>query len=471
MSRGIFWFRRDLRLADNPALERACRSHDALLLVYIDEGAGAGYDASRAWLRQSLAALAAGIERLGGRLHVLEGDPDVLLPALATSSGATAVHIGALHEPDSDARDARLAATLAREGVALRRSGGRLLTDADLVRSKSDAPYRVFTPFFKAALPTWRYRPRAAPDNLTCFPLPEGVARDKAGIEAPRPAWDAGFWRRWSPGEAGALQRLQSFVGRMEAYPNDRDCPGIEGTSRLSPHLHFGEISAGLALETARRRGGAGADKFIAELGWREFAYYVLHHWPDSRHANFNPKFDAMPWRTDPAGLEAWQRGVTGVPLVDAGMRQLWHEGWMHNRVRMVVASWLTKHMGIDWRRGAAWFMHTLVDADLANNALGWQWVAGTGVDAAPYFRIFNPVTQSRRFDPRGGYIRQWLPELADLDDDAIHAPWRASRARSPYPQRPVIDLDAGRKAALARLASVADQAAPGTTSHVGDDR
>ena len=267
MSRGIFWFRRDLRLADNPALERACRSHDALLLVYIDEGAGAGYDASRAWLRQSLAALAAGIERLGGRLHVLEGDPDVLLPALATSSGATAVHIGALHEPDSDARDTRLAATLAGRGVALRRSGGRLLTDADLVRSKSDAPYRVFTPFFKAALPTWRYRPRAAPDNLTCFPLPEGVARDKAGIEAPRPAWDAGFWRRWSPGEAGALQRLQSFVGRMEAYPNDRDCPGIEGTSRLSPHLHFGEISAGLALETARRRGGAGADKFIASFG------------------------------------------------------------------------------------------------------------------------------------------------------------------------------------------------------------
>ncbi|MGH8063281.1 MAG: cryptochrome/photolyase family protein, partial [Pseudoxanthomonas sp.] len=317
------------------------------------------------------------------------------------------------------------------------------------------APYRVFTPFFKAALPGWRYRPRATPGNLVCFSLPDGVARDKARIEAPCPAWDAGFWRLWTPGEAGALQRLQSFVGQMEAYPNDRDFPSIEGTSRLSPHLHFGEISVGLVMETARRRGGEGADKLIAELGWREFAYYVLQHWPDSRHANFNPKFDAMPWRDDPAGLEAWQRGVTGVPLVDAGMRQLWHEGWMHNRVRMVVASWLTKHMGIDWRHGAAWFMHTLVDADLANNALGWQWVAGTGVDAAPYFRIFNPVTQSRRFDPLGRYIRTWIPELAHLDNGAIHAPWLASSASNSYPKRPVIDLDAGRKAALERLASV----------------
>ena len=455
MNRGIFWFRRDLRLADNAALERACQSHDALLLVYVDECAAAAYNASRAWLRMSLAALAADIERLGGTLHVLEGDPDVLLPALAASSGATAVHIGALHEPDSDARDARLAARLAHEGVALRRSGGRLLTDADLVRSKADAPYRVFTPFFKAALPTWRYRPRAAPDNLACFSLPDGVARDKVEIEAPRPAWDAGFWGSWTPGEVGALARLASFLDRIDVYPQNRDCPGIEGTSRLSPHLHFGEISPGLALDAVRRRGGAGADKFVAELGWREFAYYVLHHWPESRHANFNPKFNALPWCDDPAGLEAWQRGLTGIPLVDAGMRQLWHEGWMHNRVRMVVASWLTKHMGIDWRRGAAWFMRTLVDADLANNALGWQWAAGTGVDAAPYFRIFNPVTQSRRFDPLGGYIRTWIPELAHLSDDAIHAPWLASSASNSYPKRPVVDLDAGRKAALERLASV----------------
>lgn len=462
MSRGIFWFRRDLRLADNPALERACQSHQSLLLIYIDDGADATYDASRAWLRHSLAALAAGVERIGGRLHVLEGDPEVLLPALAAASGAAAVHIAALHEPDGDARDARLAATLARQGVALRRSGGRLLTDPDRVLSRSDAPYRVFTPFFKAALPAWRHRPRAAPVHLSCFPLPEGVAREKAGIQAPRPAWDAGFWACWTPGEAAAQARLAGFLDRIDGYPQDRDCPGIEGTSRLSPHLHFGEISPGRVLDGARRRGGPGADKFIAELGWREFAYYVLHHWPDCTRANFNPRFDAMPWRDDPQGLRAWQRGMTGVPLVDAGMRQLWHEGWMHNRVRMVVASWLTKHMGIDWRHGAAWFMHTLVDADLANNSLGWQWVAGSGVDAAPYFRIFNPVLQSRRFDPRGRYIRKWIPELAGLDDHAIHAPWLAGIANGTYPGRPLIDPEAGRKAALERLATMANPRASG---------
>ncbi|RYF38902.1 MAG: deoxyribodipyrimidine photo-lyase, partial [Comamonadaceae bacterium] len=202
-------------------------------------------------------------------------------------------------------------------------------------------------------------------------------------------------------------------------------------------------------------QGGPGTDKFIAELGWREFAYYVLHHWPGSTTGNFNPKFDAMPWRDAPDELEAWQRGRTGVPLVDAGMRQLWHEGWMHNRVRMVVASYLTKHMGIDWRQGATWFMRTLVDADLASNTLGWQWVAGTGVDAAPYFRIFNPVTQSRRFDHQGDYIRRWVPELRDLDAAAIHAPWEQGRRIAGYPSKPIVDLATGRDQALARLAGL----------------
>ena len=456
MNRGIFWFRRDLRLADNPALERACQSHDALLLVYIDDSSDTPYVASRAWLHRSLVALAGAVAGRGGELHVLCGDPETLLPALAADSGASAIHISALHEPEADARDARLAAALARAGVALRRSSGRLLTDPELVRSKTDAPYRVFTPFLKSAAPTWRYRPRPAPEQLACFSLAERFASAVSSIDAPRPAWDAGFWNAWTPGEAGALTRLAFFLDRIDAYPQDRDRPGIDATSRLSPYLHFGEISPGLALEAARRRGGAGADKFVAELGWREFAYYVLHHWPAGTQANFNQRFDAMPWRDDPRGLQAWQRGMTGVPLVDAGMRQLWHQGWMHNRVRMVVASWLTKHMGIDWREGAAWFMHTLVDADLANNTLGWQWVAGTGVDAAPYFRVFNPVTQSRRFDPRGDYLRRWLPELASLDDQAIHAPWLQPLALTGYPARPVVDLEAGRWQALERLAGLA---------------
>lgn len=453
MNRGIFWFRRDLRLADNAALERACAAHDGLLLVYIDETADMAYDASRTWLRRSLDALAVDIARRGGKLHVLVGNAETLIPMLATAIGASAVHVSAWHEPDCDARDAKLAAALARNGVAMRRAGNGLLTDPQAIRTKTDAPYRVFTPFLKAALSTWRYRRRAAPERFACIDLPMELQDAAMVIAPPRPEWDRDFWGAWSPGETGAERRLHAFLDRLAAYPRDRDWPGIDGTSRLSPHLHFGEISAGAVLDAARNHGGTGMDKFIAELGWREFAHYVLHHWPDSITRNFNPRFDGLEWREDPVGLDAWRRGRTGVPLVDAGMRQLWHEGWMHNRVRMVVASWLTKHMGIHWREGAAWFMHTLVDADIANNALGWQWVAGTGVDAAPYFRIFNPVAQSRKFDPDGKYLRRWLPELAALDDEAIHAPWETGVVVSGYPQRPLVDLAAGRNAALARLA------------------
>ena len=456
MTRGIFWFRRDLRLADHPALERAIQSHHALLLVYVDNAADNVYDASRAWLRRSLERLAEDIRARGGELHVLAGDPETLIPTLAVETGATAVHISSLHEPDADARDARIAATLASHGIAMRRAGGRLLTDADAVLTQSSTPFRVFTPFHKTARPTWRHRPREAPAALACCPLPSSMQGACSTIDAPRPRWDSGFWDTWTPGEAAALARLDDLLPRLHTYPDARDVPAVEGTSRLSPHLHFGEINPSRIFDVVQRHGGNGADKYIAELGWREFAYYVLHHWPASLAENFNPKFDAMPWHDDPPGLDAWQRGLTGVPLVDAGLRQLWNEGWMHNRVRMVVASWLTKHMGIDWRQGAAWFMHTLVDADLANNTLGWQWVAGTGVDAAPYFRIFNPVTQSRRFDPQGTYIRRWVPELRALGDDAVHAPWESGLRVAGYPAKPIVDLSAGRDAALARLAALA---------------
>lgn len=451
MNPGIVWFRRDLRLADHAALERALQSHEALLLVYIDEDR-APYSASRAWLRRSLAALAADMAARGGELHLLAGDADILLPRLAAETRASAVHISALHEPDADARDARIAKRLSADGVAMRRAGGRLLTDADAVRTRAEAPYRVFTPFFKAAQPTWRHRARPAPERLHCIALPASMADAKRAIPAPTPAWDTGFFDGMIPGEAGARARLQAFLDQLDTYPELRDLPALDATSLLSPHLHFGEISPGAILQAARERGGPGAAKFIAELGWREFAYYVLQHWPASASENFNPKFDTLPWRDDPDGLRTWQQGRTGVPLVDAGMRQLWHSGRMHNRVRMVVASLLTKHMGIHWREGADWFLHTLVDADLANNALGWQWVAGTGVDAAPYFRIFNPVTQSRRFDPQGDYIRRWVPEIAALDANAIHAPWEAGIAVAGYPARPVVDLAQGRADALARL-------------------
>ena len=256
MKRGIFWFRHDLRLSDNPALERACKSHDALLLVYVDDAASKPYTATRAWLRKSLDVLSTDVQRAGGTLHVLAGDPEVLIPALAKSSGASAVHIAALHEPEAHARDTRISASLAEQGVAMLRAAGRLLTDADQVRSKTDAPYRVFTPFLKTALPTWRYRPRPAPEQLTCLGLPADLAHLQAIIAPPSPAWDSEFWTTWQPGEANALRRLHGFLDHLDDYPDDRDCPGIDGTSRMSPYLHFGEISPGKILEAARARGG-----------------------------------------------------------------------------------------------------------------------------------------------------------------------------------------------------------------------
>lgn len=456
MTPGIYWFRRDLRLADNPALARALASHEAVLFVYIDETAGSPYDASRAWLRKSLEALAHDIRERGGVLHVLNGNADDLLPRLALALGASAVHFSTLHEPAADTRDRQLTHALSTVGVRVLRNGGRVLTDFDQVRSKTDSVYRVFTPFFKTAVPTWRHVAIEAPADLPSVELPSGADWPVAALPAPAQGWDTGFWLESRPGEQGAHARLQTFMSDIDRYPQVRDVPALDATSRLSAHLHFGEISPGRILATVRGHGGEGAQKFLAELGWREFAYYVLHHWPESVRENFNPRFNAMQWREDPEGLKAWQEGRTGVPLVDAGMRQLWRQGRMHNRVRMVVASWLTKHLGIHWRHGAEWFMHTLVDADLANNSLGWQWVAGTGVDAAPYFRIFNPVSQSRKFDPSGDYLRRWLPELAALDDRTIHAPWMCGVRVAGYPAAPNVDLHAGREAALARFALTA---------------
>lgn len=448
MSIGVMWFRRDLRLADQPALQQAYLECESVLSIYIDDfdGDEADVDASRAWLRHSLDALAADIAERGGRLHVLRGDAESLLPQLVDAMGATHLYASRLYEPAGDARDDRIAMQLREEGVSFRRARGRVLTDAGGVSTKTGSPFRVFTPFFKAAEPTWRPRSIPAPDVLRATNLPPEIAKYEASIDAPTPAWDAGFWDLWTPGEAGAHARLDVFIANhLRDYAKQRDLPAIDATSRLSPHLHFGEISPAAVLSRVAGSTEEGARKLIAELGWREFAYYVLQHWPQTVDDNFDARFYGMRWRDDPTALDAWQRGMTGVPLVDAGMRQLWHTGWMHNRVRMVVASYLTKHLGIDWRDGARWFMRTLVDADIASNTLGWQWVAGSGVDAAPYYRIFNPVLQSRKFDPDGAYLREWLPELALLDAKAIHAPWEQGIRVSGYPDQPIVDLAEGR--------------------------
>lgn len=467
----ILWFRRDLRLADNPALTHAVETGRPVIPVYIlDPGAAASTGgASRWWLDKSLRALDASLRELGSRLILRRGDSEAELRRLIREAGAGTVFLNRCFEPDAFARDADIAHGLQAEGILCKGWNGTLMARPGSVLNGSGQPYKVFTPFHRALLATAAAPlPTPAPDQLT---TPSGLASDDIqswDLHPARPDWSGGF--DWTPGEAGAKAALAAFVSRgLKSYSLGRDIPAEPATSRLSPHLHFGEISPWRAIGAARAAAAEGrvpaaeVDKFVAEIGWREFSAHLLHAFPQITDTAFRPEYDAMPWRDDPAGLEAWQRGRTGYPVVDAGMRELWTTGFMHNRVRMIVASFLVKHLLIDWREGERWFRDTLVDADLASNLQNWQWVAGSGADAAPYFRIFNPVTQGQKFDADGRYVRRWVPELRKLPDRWLHAPWTAPigvldlagvRLGRDYP-RPLVDHAMARERALEALKTV----------------
>ena len=467
----ILWFRRDLRLADNPALTHAVETGRPVIPVYIlDQGAATPMGgASLWWLDKSLRALDAALSAIGSRLILRRGDSEAELRRLIREAGAGTVFLNRRFEPDAFARDADIAHGLQAEGVTCKGWNGTLLARPGSVLNGSGLPYKVFTPFHRALLATAVAPPPApAPDSLR---TPTGLASDNINtwdLHPRRPDWSGGF--DWTPGEAGAEAALAAFLSRgLKSYSLGRDIPAEPATSRLSPHLHFGEISPWRAIGAARAAATEGrvpapeVDKFVAEIGWREFSAHLLHAFPQMTDAAFRPEYDAMPWRNDPAGLEAWQRGRTGYPVVDAGMRELWTTGFMHNRVRMIVASFLVKHLLIDWREGEAWFRDTLVDADLASNVQNWQWVAGSGADAAPYFRIFNPVTQGQKFDADGRYVRRWVPELRKLPDRWLHAPWTAPigvldlagvRLGRDYP-RPLVDHTLARERALEALKTV----------------
>ncbi len=468
MSPVILWFRRDLRLSDNPALEAALRAGVPVVPVYIldeTQAVRAPGAASLWWLDKSLASLQAALEGCGSRLVLRRGPADAVLKDLLAETGARAVYYNALFDPGLAARDQDLARGLKGQGIEVHRFNGGHLLPPDSVRTKVGGAFSVFTPFWRAARAQLTL-PAAIPAP-TALPAPEVWPRSETladwKLHPTRPDWSAGF-SGWSPGESQAQALLADFVDtRLARYSHDRDRPGVEGTSRLSAHLHFGEISPKACWRAAEGAGFRGAapdtevDKFLAELGWREFNAQIANRAGDLAQDNFDPRFDGFGWHEDAAGFEAWCRGQTGYPIVDAGMRQLWTTGWMHNRVRMICASFLTKHLLVDWRRGEQWFWDTLVDADHASNAGNWQWVAGTGADAAPYFRIFSPMAQGTRFDPDGTYIRRWVPELARLPGKLIHAPWlvpsdtlRAAGLRlgTDYP-RPVVDHDTARHRAL----------------------
>lgn len=463
MSLALVWFRRDLRLQDNPALQAALDAGHVPVPVYIhaphEEGDWAPGGASNAWLHRSLAALDADLRGRGSSLVLCRGDSQAELERLIAASGAVAVYWNRKYEPATQPRDARIKRDLREQGIEAQSHNGSLMLEPWDITTLQGGPYKVFTPYWRNALTRLQLpAPVRAPASLPAHPL-QGEALDTLGLAATLP-WDAGFWTHWQPGEAGAQEALTVFIdGALNGYRQQRDLPDRVGTSLLSPHLHFGEIAPWQVvhqLQPARSASrDADIDGYIRELGWREFSYHLLHHFPQTTDHNLNPRFDGFRWAAPNAGqLQAWQQGRTGIPIIDAGMRELWATGYMHNRVRMLVASFLCKHLRQHWREGARWFWDTLVDADLANNTMGWQWVAGTGADAAPYFRIFNPVTQSEKFDPQARYITRWVPELAALPLKARFAPWQhphllAEHAPS-YPTLPLVDLAAGRDAALA---------------------
>jgi deoxyribodipyrimidine photo-lyase len=473
----IVWFRQDLRLRDNPALCAAAATGRPVIPLYVlDDETPAQWrlgGASRWWLHHSLSSLTRDLARrqssLCPKLILRSGNAAEIVTAFAAETHAHGVYWNRCYEAYAVHRDRTIKEALLRAGVEARSFNASLLFEPWEVKTGSGTPFRVFTAFWRACARLPATPPLPPPQQLEGLGDASPASDDLAPWKLlPRPDWAAGLRETWAPGETQARKRVRDFLeNAIAGYRTARDLPGVEGTSRLSPHLHFGEIGPrqirhAIESHVDAKGGEADTETFLKELGWREFSYHLLFHYPDLPERPLRPEFADFPWRDDEAGLRAWQRGQTGYPIVDAGMRELWATGWMHNRVRMIVASFLVKDMMLPWQMGEAWFWDTLVDADLANNAASWQWVSGSGADAAPYFRIFNPVLQGERFDADGTYIRHWIPELAKLPAAALHAPWKASpevlakaglALGRDYPM-PILDHAAARERALAAYAA-----------------
>ncbi|GGF57293.1 cryptochrome/photolyase family protein [Alteromonas lipolytica] len=460
----IVWFRQDLRVIDNPALFAAVE-HGTIVPVYIFDSEIAEEEqpggASNWWLHHSLESLN---KRLNGHLQCFSGDPQTILCDLVSKFSANAVFWNRCYEPTVIERDKKIKQALRDSGCLVSSFNGSLLWEPMSIRKQDGGVYRVFTPYYRkgclqASAP--RY-PSPAPTRITYADVSrEGHTIQDAGL-LPDIDWDSAFYDHWKPGEEGAADKLSDFIRHAaRGYQEERNIPSVRGTSRLSPHLHFGEISPNQAwyalLNAFDDQGNSDLDCFLSELGWREFSYYLLFHFPTITEQNFNYQFDKFKWLNRQDDFIAWSKGQTGIPIVDAGMRELWQTGYMHNRVRMIVGSFLVKNLLIDWRKGERWFWDCLVDADRASNAASWQWVAGSGADAAPYFRIFNPVLQGEKFDKQGAYVKTYCPELKHIPDKYLHKPWEAPKEvlnkagitlGKDYP-KPIADLKQTRQRAL----------------------
>jgi deoxyribodipyrimidine photo-lyase len=456
MSVALVWFRQDLRLTDNPAFVEACTHHAVVIPLYIHDEKSALLGGAQAWwLHHSLTALRKSLEKQGLSFVLRSANSLETILELVKEFFVEAVYWNRCYEPQAIARDKKIKASLLEKGIVVHSSNGSLFHEPWTIKNKSNDFYKVFTPY-------WKHCRQAlhAPEPFCLIQHPQGIAIQSDGLEEwkllPRLNWASQFSAYWTPGEKGAQEKLQEFIARgLKGYKEDRNFPAKNATSRLSPHLHFGEISPWAILRTielAKQDPNCdltSAEHFLSEMGWREFSVYLLYHFPKLDSDNFKNAFDAMPWENNQEYFIRWKKGLTGYPLIDAGMRELWSTGYMHNRVRMVVASFLTKGLFIDWRLGADWFLDTLLDADLANNSASWQWVAGSGVDAAPYFRIFNPVLQSQKFDPEGEYIRKWVPELAFCSPKSIHEPWASPHTGTLSYPKPMVSHQESRAMAL----------------------
>ncbi|GGI78560.1 cryptochrome/photolyase family protein [Legionella impletisoli] len=462
---GIVWFRNDLRLEDNPALSKACEEQDCLILLYIQDPntpLTLG-DAQTWWLHHSLASLQKTLLSHSLTLCLKYGDSLAVLREFIKLHNVTHIYWNKVYEPAHLEKDTIIEAYFKKEGLTVKTYNAHLLIEPDDIKTQEGSFYKVFTPFWKQCL-----KKIQVPKAKTISKWPDSPIKSSEDLSElkllPQSAnWVKKFHNYWTPGEESAQHQLEQFINNvLEDYAVKRDKLDVNATSKLSPHLHFGEIGPRQlwrAMEMARndsRINDKAIDKFLAEVGWREFSYYLLYHFPKLPKKNVQSKFDDFPWEEDVEALKRWQQGQTGYPIVDAGMRELWETGFMHNRARMIVASFLTKDLMIDWRKGADWFLHTLLDADLANNSMGWQWVAGSGADAAPFFRIFNPVLQSGKFDPNGEYIKQWVPELRDIPTKWIHTPWKFDQKIPDYPE-PIVNHQEARKLALERYQEIKD--------------
>ena len=463
MSNAIVWFRQDLRLSDNPAWAEACRHHDIVIPIYIlDETTSPLGGAQRWWLHHSLTSLDRDLKKLGLSLCLRQGKALDSLEQLVRDVQIEAIYWNRCYEPAAIERDIAIKKFFQTAGIRVVSAKGNLLHEPWQITNKTGHFFKVFTPYWRACL---KQMNSPEPSIIPHTPQSLEVHSDSLAswnLLPAKPNWAEAFGDYWQPGEAGAHMKLADFINlHLQGYSTSRYEPAKDTTSKLSPHLHFGEISPWQiwrAIETAQLDPHCdlkSVERFLSELGWREFSYHLLYHVPSLPSANFKSDFDAFPWKNDADFLKRWQEGTTGYPIVDAGMRELWHTGYMHNRVRMIVASFLTKDLLIDWRWGASWFLDTLVDADLASNSAGWQWVAGCGADAAPYFRIFNPVLQGEKFDPMGDYVKRWVPELTSVPLQWIHKPWMAPQDKlglclgKDYPEPMVDHLEARKKALL----------------------